>query len=203
MDTSDLDDFEYYKDKRCDEIRELLGENPEYAEYQVVRQHWGSDWKLDPYIIQDEDKVDLIILAPEEVNALSDSELRAYVSVEMKRLDCSEGYVFFLLATTVLTPVAIINSIGVMITYSSLEPIGALVTTLALVLFSILSGAMYYTRRKNMMTNRRQVDLQVAGENPVFLSALRKLAALSSTDEWHGEDYGKRLQYTEEALSGK
>jgi len=190
----------YYIDKKCDEIKAILKKNPEYADYNVGRQHWGDDWDLDPYVIQDESKAELMILAPDEVNALDDSELLAYIDVQMKRLDCSENYALFLLATLVLTPVAAINSLMVIAYQSTIDITRALATTFVLVFLTLLSGVMYYTRRKTMRTNRRQIDLEVAGENSIFLSALQKLAALSDNSEWKDQENRKRLQYIENRL---
>ena len=51
-----------------------------------------------------------------------------------------------------------------------------------------------------MRTNRRQVDLEAAGENSIFLSALQKLAALSDNSEWKDQENRKRLQYIKNRL---
>ncbi|MDH4214232.1 MAG: hypothetical protein OEV85_09955 [Candidatus Thorarchaeota archaeon] len=118
---SDLRANGFYIDEKCDEINEVLRKNPEYAEYEVRRQHIGDDWTLDPYIIQDEGKAELMLLAPEEVNTLNDSELLAYIDVQMKRLDCSENYALFLLATLVLAPTSAINSLMVIVYQSTID----------------------------------------------------------------------------------
>ena len=90
-----------------------------------------------------------------------------------------------------------------MIAYqSTIDTTRALVTTFVLVFLAILSGAMYYTRRKNTMTNRRQVDLEAAREDSVFLYALRKLAASSVPYGDDGETFGKRLRYIDNTLGG-
>ena len=170
-------------DKRCEELGKVLRENPEFAGYRVIRQHWGNDWKLDPFFIQNEDEENLIFLEPEIVDTLSDSEFLSYIDVEIKHIESFEGTFWLLMAILVLTPVAIINSIMVLLTFANLEIIRAVSVTLAL---------------DNTMSKKRHIDLVEARKNSAFLSGLRKLVLLPNLER--GKDYRKRLKYIEDIL---
>ncbi|MGY5871919.1 MAG: hypothetical protein RTV72_06730 [Candidatus Thorarchaeota archaeon] len=185
-------------DKRCEELGKVLRENPEFAGYRVIRQHWGNDWKLDPFFIQNEDEENLIFLEPEIVDTLSDSEFLSYIDVEIKHIESFEGTFWLLMAILVLTPVAIINSIMVLLTFANLEIIRAVSVTLALDLITLISAIAYYRKRNNTMSKKRHIDLVEARKNSAFLSGLRKLVLLPNLER--GKDYRKRLKYIEDIL---
>jgi len=189
---------EYFIDKKCKELERTLRENPEFSEYRLKRQHWGKDWKLDPYFVQDEDEDNLIIMEPEIVEALSDSEFLSFVNAEMKYIESSESTVWYPMASLVLIPVAIINSIGVIIYFSSLDVIRAVGPMLALDLITFILAAIYYRKRKRMISTRRHIDLIEARENPMFISALQRLVSIPNLER--NKEYMKRLQYIEDTL---
>jgi hypothetical protein len=188
---------------KCEELERVLRENPDYAEYQVRRQHWRNDWTLAPYIIRDEDGANLLVLEPEIINALNESEFRSYIDVEMKQIECNESTFWFLIATIVLTPAAVVNSVMALIYLASLEigkALATLVVALPLDILTLLLGSVYSRRRKRMILMKQQIDLVAAQENSIFLSALQKLAALPNSDVMENGNYRKRLQNIEEAL---
>lgn len=189
---------EYFIDEKCRELERALGENPEFSEYRLKRQHWGKDWKLDPYFVQDEDEDNLIIMEPEIVDALSDSEFLSFVDAEMKYIERSESTSWLFMVILVLIPVAIINSIATIIYFSSLVVIRAASVTLALDLITYILGTIYYRKRKRMISIRRHIDLIEARENQVFISALQKLVLIPNLER--NKEYMKRLQYIEDAL---
>jgi hypothetical protein len=202
-DYSNLKSFEYFIDMKCEELERVLRENPDYAEYQVRRQHWGNDWTLDPYIIRDEDGANLLVLEPEIIDALNESEFRSYIDVEMKQIECNESTFWFLIATIVLTPAAVVNSVMALIYLANLEigkALATLVVALPLDILTLLLGSVYSRRRKRMILMKQQIDLVAAQENSIFLSALQKLAALPNSDVMENGNYRKRLQNIEEAL---
>ncbi|MFW9834800.1 MAG: hypothetical protein ACFFEK_12450 [Candidatus Thorarchaeota archaeon] len=189
---------EYFTDRKCKELERAMGENPDLSEYRLKRQHWGENWKLDPYFVQDEDEGNLIIMEPEIVDALNDSEFLSFVDAEMKYIESSESTVWHPIALLALIPVAIINSLGVIIYFLSLDVIRAVGPMLALDLITFILGTIYYRKRKRMISTRRHIDLIEAQENPEFVSALQKLVSIPILDE--SREYTRRLQYIEENL---
>ena len=189
---------EYFTDRKCKELERAMRENPEFNEYRLKRQHWGEDWKLDPYFVQDEDEDNLIIMEPDIVEALSDSEFLSFVDAEMKYIESSESTVWHPMALLVLIPVAIINSIGVIIYFLSLDIIRAAGPMLALDLITFILGTIYYRKRKRMISTRRHIDLIEARENSMFVSALQKLVSIPNLER--SKEYMMRLQYIENTL---
>ena len=191
---------EYFTDRKCKELERAMRENPEFSEYRLKRQHWGEDWKLDPYFVQDEDEANLIFMEPETVDALSDSEFLSFVNAEMKYSESSESSIWHptILLLGVLYFVAIINSIGVMIYFSSLDVIRAAGPVLILDLITFILGIIYYRKRKRMISTRRHIDLIEARENPMFVSALQKLASIPNLER--SKEYRNRLQYIEDSF---
>ena len=100
VDVSNLGVSDYYIDERSKRLEKLLRSDTRFREYRVRRQHWKRNREDDPFVIQNDEEFDLIILETVEVNTLSDSEFLSYIDVEMKRLECSENTTLFLLATT-------------------------------------------------------------------------------------------------------
>ncbi|MHA2080850.1 MAG: hypothetical protein ACXAB0_15840 [Candidatus Thorarchaeota archaeon] len=189
---------EYFTDRKCKELEKAMRENPEFSEYRLKRQHWGEDWKLDPYFVQDEDEANLIFMEPEIVDALSDSEFLSFVDAEMKYMESSESTVWHPIALLALIPVALINSIGVIIYFSSLDVIRAVGPLLALDLITFILGTIYYRKRKRMISTRRHIDLIEARENPMFVSALQKLVSIPNLER--SKEYRNRLQYIEDSF---
>ncbi|MHA2027230.1 MAG: hypothetical protein ACW98U_15120 [Candidatus Thorarchaeota archaeon] len=177
---------EYFTDRKCKELEKAMRENPEFSEYRLKRQHWGEDWKLDPYFVQDEDEANLIFMEPEIVDA------------EMKYMESSESTVWHPIALLALIPVALINSIGVIIYFSSLDVIRAVGPLLALDLITFILGTIYYRKRKRMISTRRHIDLIEARENPMFVSALQKLVSIPNLER--SKEYRNRLQYIEDSF---
>ena len=189
---------EYFIDRKCKELERAMRENPEFSEYRLKRQHWGEDCKLDPYFIQDEDGANLIFMKPEIVDALSDSEFLSFVDAEMKYLESSESTVWHPIALLVLIFVAMINLMGVIVYFSSLDVIRAVSPLLALDPFAFILGTIYYRKRKRMLSTRRHIDLIEARENSMFVSALRKLVSIPNLES--SKEYMMRLQYIENTL---
>ena len=189
---------EYFIDRKCKELERAMRENPEFSEYRLKRQHWGEDWKLDPYFVQDEDEDNLIVMESETVEALSDSEFLSFVDAEMKYLESSESTVWHPIALLVLIFVAMINLMGVIVYFSSLDVIRAVSPLLALDPFAFILGTIYYRKRKRMLSTRRHIDLIEARENSMFVSALRKLVSIPNLES--SKEYMMRLQYIENTL---
>jgi hypothetical protein len=190
---------EYFTDRKCKELEKAMRENPEFSEYRMKRQHWEEDWKLDPYFVQDEDEANLIFMEPEIVDALSDSEFLSFVNAEMKYTESSESSVWHpRVLLGLIIPVAYINIIGVMIYFSSLDVIRAVVPMLVLDLITFILCTIYYRKRKRMISTRRRIDLIEARENPMFVSALQKLASIPNLERI--KEYRNRLQYIEDSF---
>jgi hypothetical protein len=190
---------EYFTDRKCKELERAMRENPEFSEYRLKRQHWGEDWKLDPYFVQDEDEANLIFMEPEIVDGLSDSEFLSFVDTEMKDTESSESSVWHpIVLLGLLYFVTIINSIGVIIYFSSLDVIRAVGPMLVLDLITFILGTIYYRKRKRMISTRRHIDLIEARENPMFVSALQKLVSIPNLER--SKEYRNRLQYIEDSF---
>lgn len=189
---------EYFTDRKCKELERAMRENAEFGEYRLKRQHWGEDWKLDPYFVQDEDEANLIFMEPEIVDALSDSEFLSFVDAEMKNIESSESTVWHPIALLILIFVAIINLMGVIVYFSSLDVIRAVSPLLALDPFAFILGTIYYRKRKRMTSTRRHIDLIEARENSMFVSALQKLVSIPNLER--SKEYRNRLQYIEDSF---
>lgn len=190
---------EYFTDRKCKELERAMRENPEFSEYRLKRQHWGEDWKLDPYFVQDEDEANLIIMEPEIVDALSDSEFLSFVNAEMKYTESSESFVWHpIVLLGLLYFVTLINSMGVIIYFSSLDVIRAVGPMLVLDLITFIFGTIYYRKRKRMISTKRHIDLIEARENPMFVSALQKIVSIPNLER--SKEYRNRLQYIEDSF---
>lgn len=42
VDISDLEELDYYIDQKCEELEQVLREDPQFTECRVKRQHWGE-----------------------------------------------------------------------------------------------------------------------------------------------------------------
>ncbi|MFW9768845.1 MAG: hypothetical protein ACFFF9_11545 [Candidatus Thorarchaeota archaeon] len=205
VDVSDLTELAYYIDKRCNDFEKMLEANPKYAEYTVKRQHFGEDWQLDPYVIQNPQGEDLVYLEVWEMDTLSDSELVSYIEVQMNRekIDDSKGALPFAIGVICLLPSAIFFSIMEIISPSDQVISFPLGISLASVSVFLLLGGRFYKFRRDAMSKRHHIDVMAAKENLTFLHALRKLASSASNKEsWKGDEYVKRLKHIEDEFSG-
>ncbi|MHA1138242.1 MAG: hypothetical protein ACTSSE_17320 [Candidatus Thorarchaeota archaeon] len=135
----------------------------------------------------------------EIVDALSDSEFLSFVDAEMKYTESSESTVWHpIVLLGLFYIVAIINSIGVIIYFSSLDVIRAAGPMLILDLITFILGTIYYRKRKRMISTRRHIDLIEARENPMFVSALQKLVSIPNLER--SKEYRNRLQYIEDSF---
>lgn len=204
VDVSDLIELVYFRDKRCEEIEEVLRKDPKYAECIVKRRHFDKDWELDPFVIQDSEGKDLVTLDTWEVDALSNSELLSYTDIQINREqhEYLEGFMLFIMILIIIGPLGVVFSIGEIVSPSgTMNPI-ILAIGLTFDLIFLLSVIRFYRKRKDVISKKRHIDLIAARENSTFLDALRKLASLSNIDEWKREEYMSRLQCIEDSLSG-
>ena len=197
-DFSAIENNEYFVDKRSKELDSLLEKSPEFSRYGVKRIRWSKDWRFDPYFIQDEDGDDLFFLEPEIVDTLSDSELLSFIGVEMKHMDSVQVGFGLTIAVFILIPAAVLNSIFSLFRFSNL-----LVTAVGLLLLDLpvlLLGIFYYKKRNRMIMEQRQIDINEAKENSVFVSALQKLVSIPDLDRI--VEFKRRLRYIERSLEG-
>jgi hypothetical protein len=204
VEISDLPEGAYFIDKGCVEVEAVLRKDPRYEQCVVKRQHFGGDYTLDPFVIQDLDGEDLTTLNTWEVDALNDSELLSYADVQIRRErhTYSGTLLLFIFSVILLAPFAAVFSIMTIILYSS--SVGSVMSDIAIVssLLLLLSVANYYRRRKDTTSKKRQIDITAARESLSFLDALRRLASLCDIDETEKQEYSKRVQYTESELAG-
>ncbi|MFW9810752.1 MAG: hypothetical protein ACFFE6_15355 [Candidatus Thorarchaeota archaeon] len=201
VDVSDLTELTYFIDKKCEEIEKILRRDSKYAEYAVKRQHFGEDWQLDPYVIQDPGGEDLVYLDVWEIDALNEFELFAYSEVQMnKERIRSKGAVSFSVAVLVLLPIAIFLPISDLISPSGSVVSFTSIAALASFLVILLLGIRFYKSRNDATSKKRVIDLVAAREDSTFLDALRRLASLTNIDDWKREEYMKRLQYIEDSF---
>ena len=202
---TDLSYKDYFTDQRCKDLETLLRGNSEFAEYKVKRQVWGGDWRVSPFIIQDEDGHNLIDLYPELVEALNDSEFLSYVNVELKYMECSVDPFWYAVATLVLAPAAVLHTGMTVINIAAfVTNLAAFVTVLGVVimidLLTFTLGTVYNRRRKRNISERQRIDLIAAQKDPTLLSALQKLATLPDLDDLGNKYHRKRLNYLEDRL---
>jgi hypothetical protein len=197
-DFSGIDFDVYFVDERCKEIERVLRENTGFVGYRVKRRRWARDWEFDPFLIQNENGDHLISLEPEIVDALNQSEFLSFVNVKMKRVDSSEDTFWLFIAIILLIPSAVFSPILAMILYSNPNILGLYVIALPLDFLILFLGIIYYRKRDRMISKRRQIDLTEAQEDPVFASALQKLASIPILEE--NREYKRRLKYIEDKL---
>jgi len=201
IDVSDLTELTYFIDKKCGELQEKVRKNPAFAEYVVKRQHFDEDWELDPFVIQDTERNDLVSLDVLEVEVLNESELHAFIDVQVNReqYDYAGTTLAFILVLILAGPFAGLFSISVVVGW--LNPYNITIALLSDIIL-VASVARFYSKRKHAITIRQRIDVVAAREGLCFLSAMRKLASLSELYEWKRKEYEDRLKYIEEALSG-
>jgi hypothetical protein len=189
---------EYFVDKRCKELGSLLEKNHEFSGYGVKRRRWSKDWRFDPYFIQNHDGDNLFFLETEVVDTLSDSELLSFIGVEMKRIDSVQVSFGLTIAVFILIPAAVLTSISSLFQFSNL--IGTAVVLLLFDVPFLLLGIFYYWKRNRMIMEQRQIDINEAKENSVFISALQKLVSIPDFDRIM--EFKRRLRYIERCLEG-
>lgn len=205
MDASDLIDGVYFIDERCEELEEIFRKDPKYEDCKVRHQHIGDgEFELDPFVIRNSEGERLVTLETWEVDALSDLELLSYTDVQISREqnDYSGSALAFIIIVILLGPTAAVLSL--MAIFSLLGSLAPLVSTIvgALDLIILLSGIIFYRKRKGLASAKRDIDLVAARENSTFLFALRKLASLSDVSNWKQKEYTERLKCIEVGLSG-
>ena len=201
VEVSDLVELIYYIDKKCGQVETVLKEDPKFAECVVKRQHFGDEWDLNPFVIQNSDGEDLATLDTWEVEALNAPELLSYTDVQINREqhDYAGRDFVFIIILCLFGPAAAFFSVFSLISPLNLVNLmGAIISILVILFF----GLRFYRTRQRVVGKKRQIDLLAARESPTFLNALRTLASLSNIEDWKREEYASRLHIVESALAG-
>lgn len=199
MDLADIEDHTQYRDQKCEELEDILRKDSRFEGCIVKRirlQKEAPELK-DPFDIQKKDGTHSVWLYEWEFDILSDLEILSYLDVQRKREEKADSYLFG-------------ETLGFFIS------LGGVCSTVAL-LFPLLIGQqlfdflhipviglaiglplMYITSR-NKKNGMKQLDDESARENPLFISALRKLATLSGVGNKDKDLCAKRLREIEDS----
>jgi hypothetical protein len=202
---SDLNELDYYIDEKCKELEEVLRKDFKFAEYRVKRQHWGEDGEFDTFVIQDPEGVDLVTLNTWEVDTLNEDEFLSYTDVQIRREQHSyiERAFFFVLTLAIFVPIGMSPILfGTLLSPGFTDTIFAPLSLVAWIII-LLSMIIFYRKRKQVIFEQQQIDIQAARENSAFLYALRKLASLTGEEVWMRDEFQSRLQYIEDTLVGE
>jgi len=202
---SDIKYGTFYRDDRCKELEEILSDDPKFREWIVEREHFDDEnLNNDPYIVRDTDGKEIFMLEKWQLDALNPSELLSYLNVQREReicVDWSERA-----ATKLAGACFIVGLISILWSTDSLIIPRSLGLYSAFVTFSVLicSVIFYYSKHKQSDSKKREVDLEAAENNPPFLEALRKLAAVpkSAYDYVYNEEHIERLGYINNVREG-
>lgn len=204
VDISDLDFGTYYRDDKSEGLEKHLRNDSKYAECMVKREYWDDDTDHNPYVIIDTDGNIMISLEKWEVDALNGPEIISFIEVQRRRDDCSDRLE---LASLVIFAGSSLFTIGM---FPFLFPVFVSDTTptpvswlfLAPTIICLISGAVYYIRRKKTHSKMMHIDLDAAREDSTFLEALRKLSAVSDSEYVDKNEYVTRLEVLENLLKG-
>ena len=195
VDASDLPQLSYYRDERCQEFEEILGNTSEYADCVVKRLRQSEEFPEwgDPFSIHSSEGDVLVWIYDWELDALSESELLAFIPVRRKRGEISEatvplqfggGFAAFFGVCMIVAQI-ILSLIGMVIPIEILFIPGMLLIFIGWIVLSLGS------RRDRV--RKTELDIEVARKNPAFLDALRKLASLTDTKNKAIAEYSQRL----------
>ena len=201
IEVGDIIEGQYYTDERCERLQALLKTEAEFDGYIVRRQHWYEEYDLDPFIIQDTSGEDMLTLEPWEVDALTGSEFLSYVDVQVNNdpQEISVNSVTILTVMFMVFPlVLILLNLEIAFPHRGISMMILVPTLLLILLYAIVS----YKRWRNTTSHNLQLDLALVREDPMFLEALRKLAAVPKSEYMYKDEHVKRLRKIETALAG-
>lgn len=195
----------FYKDETCREIEESLRQDSRYNECNVRREFCGEDAPCDPFVIRNRHGETIATLHEWEIDALNGYELVSYVAVQHRRNQCSDRlesalFRLFLGGVSVIGLLLVI-SLQMVLMLRPVPPVvpGIFLTSSTLTVFS---GSIYFLKRRSAISTRREIDLDAARNDPSFLEALRKLAAVSKTASVNTGEHIERLEHIENAMNG-
>ena len=194
----------YYVDKRCEELEELLRSSRTLCDFTVMRRRKGDIKRgSDAYVIQDAKEESGFDLEAWEVDALTESELLLYIEMKLKKddYDSVKRVAIFevirgipILLTGIFLPYGILGSSddsAILLIFG----IACAIISLPVIIFS----EVLYQRRKASYV--MQQDLRIVRENPTYINVLRKLATVPESELVYPIEHVKRLMRLEAALS--
>jgi len=203
LDLTDIEDHMEYRDQKCEELEDILRKDSRFEGCIVKRirlQKEAPELK-DPFDIQKKDGTHSVWLNEWEFDILSEPEILSYLDVQRKKEEVSDSYAcwwflgFMVIMTGACSVVALflMYMIGIGELQFVFEQLPTAVVGLVLGLLLV-----YITsRRKRIGMIRR--DIESARENPLFISALRKLATLSGVGNKDKDRYANRLREIEDS----
>ena len=203
VDISDLDSGTYYRDEKCEELEKSLRNDSKYAECVVKREYWDDDIDQNPFVVLNTDGKVEISLEKWQVDALNGPEIISFIEVQMRRDDYSDALesvsALIMLASIMLGAFPFI-----FLPITQFDTITPAISTLiqAAIIMFLISGFVYYIRRKKTHSEKINIDLEAVRENSTFLEALQKLAEVPESEYVDNKEYVKRLDKLENLLSG-
>ena len=204
VDPSNLEWGTSYKDEKCKELDRVLQSDSRYAEYEVKRQHWGDE-STNPFYVLDENGDWIVNLKKWEVSTLSGAELITYIEVQRKRCQISNWLEAVLLGLFMAVGgVAVSSSVlGYFYPQSSQSTAWFMVQNQGwFYLLALILGILCVLRYRSTELRKKNVDLEMAREDPLFRDVLQKLADVPESENPSKKEFVKRLEYIEDALTG-
>ncbi|MBN2228624.1 MAG: hypothetical protein JW779_03450 [Candidatus Thorarchaeota archaeon] len=204
VDIADIPIDSFYRDERCKKLESILRLDSDFAEYKVKRYRIEEEQTQDPYfIINEKEEENMMWLNEWEIDSLDDSELLSYVTVTIKtsrRPNPVENWMLFacFFAALFLSSIVLYFIIPEFQTYSFYPPL--IVTSF--ILMAILGG-IAYTKSKSHSRGVKELDTELMQQNPEFLEAIRKFAALTNITDSKRVEYERRLQELESLLQDR
>ena len=199
IDLVEMKDHTKYRDQESDKLEDMLVKDSRFERYIVRRIKFENEalGLENPFSIQTKDGIHRIWLYKWEFDILSESEIIPYLDVKRKREEKSDTYIcrevlgFVASMTGACMIVGLLFFLLIGQQQFVFEQLPTAVIGLAI---GLLITYITYRRKRIGLT---QLDIESAKENPLFISALRKLATLSGRGNKDMDLYAKRLQEIE------
>ena len=201
VEVNDILEGQYYIDEKCKSLQALLTTEPRFEGYIVKRQHWYEEYSSDSFIIQDTCGKDILTLEPWEIDALTDSKFLSYVDVLVNREPqkvFEYWYANLVIAFLVFPVVLVISVLDTVFPNRGISTTALVSTLLLMFLYAIVS----YKEWRDTRSYNLRLDLAAAREDPMFVEALRELAAVPKSEYMYKNEHVKRLKKLETALAG-
>jgi hypothetical protein len=203
VDSADMEDSTHFRDEKCQQLEEILEKDTKFKGCIVTRtrlQKESSELK-DPFDIQSSDGTHLAWFHEREFDFLDKPKIAPYLDVQRKREQRLNSYRSWELLGHIT---GLIGVVGVIILLLSLflgitQELAFILLSFGVITLWIGCTAIPITSIRKQAALAR-LDRESARENPLFLDALRTLAALSGAENRGKDSYMVRLQRVEPRL---
>jgi hypothetical protein len=200
IDLADMEEYTQYRDKSCQELEGILTKDSRFEGCIVkrVRMEKTAPELKDPFDIQSVDGEHIAWFYEWEMNTLDGPEILSYLDVERRKEQKLDTHLFWEMVSFAIIffgVVAVIIDVGfILLGLGAQAAINFFPVTLLVLLSGLVLG---FVSRGRRLSSVRNLDINSAREDSMFLEALRKLAALSGTGNKELDQYVERLEEIE------